>query len=95
MTAAILGRPVSRGKLWGSAYTWAEAIESHASACHAGCCRFYVSDAGIWIEGNDRDRCFRTKLPKGAEQHARDCIAAEGLAQSKRKAGYWVGPAYI
>ncbi len=94
MTVSILEKPVTRGKLWGSAYTWAEAIQSHAEASLNGCCRFIVSESGVWIEGDDRHRSYRTKLPKGAEAFARQSIAAQNLVQSPRDPRLWVGPAY-
>ncbi|MEL7202785.1 MAG: hypothetical protein AAFV45_16160 [Pseudomonadota bacterium] len=94
MTASILEKPVSRGKLWGAAYTWSQAIKSHAEASHNGCCRFIVTETGIWIEGDDRHRSYRTKLPKGAESHARARIAAEQLVQSSRDLRLWVSPRY-
>lgn len=94
MTVSILGRRITRGKLWGAPYTWAEAIQNHAEHCQNGCCRFIVTDAGIWLEGDDRSRSYRTKLPKGAEDFARACIATEMLVQSSRDPRLWVGPAY-
>lgn len=94
MTISILDRPITRGKLWGAPYTWRQAIQSHAEASHNGCCRFIVTDTGIWIEGDDRSRRYRTKLPKGAEGYARASIAAEQLVQSAHDPCVWVGPAY-
>jgi hypothetical protein len=94
MTASILDRPITRGKLWGAPYTWGQAIQNHAEASHNGCCRFIVTEAGIWLEGDASRRSYRTKLPKAAEDHARDRIATEGLVQSPRDPRLWVGPAY-
>lgn len=94
MIASILEKSVSRGKLWGAAYTWSEAIKNHSEASHDGCCRFIVTENGIWLEGDNRHRSYRTKLPKGAESHARACIAAEQLVQSSRDPRLWVGPRY-
>ena len=94
MIVSILERPVTRGQLWGSAYTWAQAIQNHAEASHNGCCRFIVTEEGIWIEGDDSRRSYRTKLPKGAENFARRSIAAENLVPHPRHARLWVGPAY-
>lgn len=94
MTVSILDRPITRGKLWGAPYTWGQAIQNHAEASHNGCCRFIVTEAGIWLEGDDRTRSYRTKLPKGAEDHARACIAAEQLVQSPRDPRLWIGPTY-
>lgn len=94
MTISILDKTVTRGKLWGTPYTWAEAINNHAEASHDGCCRFIVAENGIWLEGDDRQRSYRTKLPKGAEDHARARIAAEKLVQSSRDPRLWVGPRY-
>lgn len=46
MTASNLKRSVTRGKLWGAAYTWSEAIKNHAEPSHDGCCRFIVTMNG-------------------------------------------------
>ena len=94
MTGSILKKTILRGKLWGASYTWSEAIKNHAKASHDGCCRFIVTKNGTWMEGDDRHRSYRTKLPKGAENHARDCIAAEQLVQSSRDPRLWVGSRY-
>ena len=94
MTASILEKTVSRGKLWGAAFTWSEAIKNHAKASHDGCCRFIVTKEGIWLEVDDRHRSYRTKLPKGAESLARTCIAAEQLVQSSRDPRLWGGTRY-
>ena len=94
MTTSILEKTVSRGKLWGAPYTWSEAIKNHAEASHDGCCRFIITKNGIWLEGDERHRSYRTKLAKGAESHARACIAAEQLVQSSSDPRLWVGPRY-
>ena len=95
MSDHILNRPVTRGKLWGQPHTWAEAIQNHAEHAHSGCCRFIVTDAGIWMEGDGgRTKVFRTKLPKGAEDHARACIASQNLVPSTRDPRLRVGPRY-
>ena len=94
MSVFILEQMIKRGKLWGAPYTWSQAIKNHAEASHDGCCRFISTDKGICPEGEDRNRSYRTKLPKGAEDHARACITAEQLVQSSRDRRLWVGPRY-
>lgn len=95
MPADILNKTVCRGKLWVASHTWASAIDAHAELCASGSCRFIVNEDGIWMEGDaSRSRAYKTKLPKGAEEHARKAISREGLVPSTRDAEYMVAKAY-
>lgn len=91
----VLNNPVSRGKLWGNSYSWGEAITAHAEACSGGCCRFLVTEDGIWIEGDaSRSKVYRTRIPKGAEPHAKQEMDRVGLVPSTRTKAYRVAPIY-
>lgn len=93
---SVLNSPVKRGKLWGSSYTWAEAIEAHAEHCFSGCVRFEVTEQGVWLLGDgSRGREYRTQLPKGAEAYARAEIERRGLVKSPRNPALVVAPNYV
>lgn len=94
MTA--LNSPVNRGKLWGDAFTWGQAIDAHAEAsANGGDCRFIVTEEGVWMEGDaGRNKTYRTQLPKSVESYALATIEAKGLAVSKHDATRRVCPRY-